>query len=186
MNNSSKFFTFVRVLLVMALSVPLMTFGNNSSIANYLAQPSLQGEGQFTYFGFHIYDAALYRSRIDSSQEFALEIRYRKSFTGKSIAEQSIQEMKKLGYDQSKLSEWGKDLNRIFPNIESGQSLTAIYKPLQGTIFLFNGQKIAQIQSAEFSKAFFSIWLDSKTTAPNLREKLLSQNCPPPLISEKC
>lgn len=175
------------VTSLVLLTSPLLVLGNNlSTISYFINQPSLQGAGQFRYFGFHVYDAALYRSKLQDSQEFALEIQYKRSFTGKSIADQTIQEMKKLGYDSRLVNEWGRELSAIFPNIEPGQSLTAVFKPQQGTVFLYNGQKIAQIQSAEFSKAFFSIWLDPRTTAPNLREKLLSQRCPPPLISENC
>ena len=171
--------------IVLSLSFPLSA-EDLPYLQAPLPQPYLQGNGKFTYFGLHIYDAALYRSRINDSQEFALNIRYRRSFSGKSIAEQSIQEMKKLGYSSTQLNQWSKELVDVFPDVEAGHSLTAMYKPKQGTIFFYNGQKISEVQGAEFSKAFFSIWLDSKTSAPSLRHKLLAQSCPPPLINEVC
>jgi len=167
-------------------SVSLASSRDVSHIESILNRPNLQGAGKFTYFGFHVYDASLYRSELPGSQDFALDIQYRKSLSGQSIATQSIQEMKKLGHSSSQLSLWERELLRIFPNIEPGETLTAVFKPKEGTIFFHNGKRIAQISSIEFSKAFFSIWLDPKTTAPSLRGKLLAQSCPPPLISEAC
>jgi hypothetical protein len=94
--------------------------------------------------------------------------------------------MKKLGIPDMQAVLWGKELASFLPNVESGQALTAIYTPKQGTLFYFDGKQIAQVKGADFSKAFFSIWLDPKTSAPKLRSELLGQNCPPPLISEGC
>jgi len=84
------------------------------------------------------------------------------------------------------LSAWGKELATILPNVEPGQTIAAIYIPKQGTTFFYEGKKISQIQGADFAKAFFGIWLDTKTSAPKLRTDLLGQGCPPPLISGAC
>ena len=81
---------------------------------------------------------------------------------------------------------WGKELASFLPDIESGQALTAIYSPSQGTVFYHEGKRIAQVPGFEFSKAFFGIWLDPKTSAPKLRKDLLGQSCSPPLFNEAC
>ena len=81
---------------------------------------------------------------------------------------------------------WGRELAGFLPNVESGQALTAIYTPKQGTVFYHDGKQVGQIAGAEFPKAFFGIWLDPKTSAPKLRAELLGQTCPPPLFSEAC
>jgi hypothetical protein len=94
--------------------------------------------------------------------------------------------MGKLGVPESQAQSWGKQLATFLPNVEPGQSLTAIYDPRQGTTFYLDGKPLAQIAGSEFSKAFFGIWLDSKTSVPKLREQLLGQHCPPPLIQESC
>jgi hypothetical protein len=39
--------------------------------------------------------------------------------------------------------------------------------------FFFNGKPLGRIQNTEFSRAFFSIWLDPKTAEPGLRNALL-------------
>ena len=157
-----------------------------SYIDSVLNPAKLQGTGRLNWFGFHIYDASFYRAGTLSSPEFALNVRYQKSFKGSAIANSSADEMKKIGVSETQAALWGKELAGVLPNIESGQTLTAIYTPKQGTTFYHDGKRVGQIASTEFSKAFFGIWLDSKTSAPKLRTELLGQGCPPPLISGAC
>jgi len=155
-------------------------------LPQHLSSAKLQGSGRLTWWGLHIYDAAFYRVGGLSSPEFALDLRYQRSFSGKSIANRSVEEMKRIGVSDDQAAHWGKELTSFLPNVESGQTLTAIYTPRQGTAFYFEGKQIAQIPGAEFPKAFFGIWLDPKTSAPKLRTELLGQTCPPPLFNETC
>ena len=94
--------------------------------------------------------------------------------------------MKNLGVADSQASAWGKELASILPNVEPGQTISAVYTPKQGTSFFYEGKKISQIQGTDFAKAFFGIWLDPKTSVPKLRSELLGQGCPPPLLNEAC
>ncbi len=151
-----------------------------------LSMAKLQGSGKLTWWGLHIYDAAFYRGPNLNSTEFALDLRYQKSFSGSAIASRSVEEMKKLGVSETLAQNWGKQLATFLPNVEPGQNLTAIYAPKLGTTFYFEGKPLAQIAGTDFPKAFFGIWLDPKTSAPKLREQLLGQNCPPPLFQETC
>ncbi len=176
------------LLIVLLLGLLVQTgFARESlEIPVNLGATKLQGSGRLTWWGFHIYDASFYRVGSLSSAEFALEMRYQKSFSGKSIANRSVDEMKRIGIPEEQAALWGKELVSFFPNVESGQTLTALYLPKQGTIFYHDGKQIAQIPGAEFSKAFFGIWFDPKTSAPKLRTELLGQTCPPPLFNEAC
>ena len=175
--------TFCAVITVFAAS----GFARDLTYLDSVLNPAkLQGTGRLNWWGFHIYDASFYRAGGPTSQEFAIDIRYQKSFTGVAIANSSAEEMKKIGIPDAQVALWGKELASIFPNIESGQTLTAVYLPKQGTIFYHDGKRIAQITSLEFSKAFFGIWLDPKTSVPKLRNELLGQGCPPPLFNEAC
>lgn len=151
-----------------------------------ISSAKLQGSGRLTWFGLHVYDAAFYRVGSLSSPDFALNLRYQKSFSGISIANRSTEEMKRIGVPEAQAVLWGRELTTFLPNVEPGQTLTAIYSPKQGTTFYHDGKQIAQVPGAEFSKAFFGIWLDPKTSAPKLRTELLGQSCPPPIFSETC
>ncbi len=179
----------IRLLLIAALLSPFIpaSFARNPLVVPpYLSAPKLQGSGQLTWWGLHIYDAAFYRMGSLASSDFALNLRYQKSFSGSSITSRSVDEMKRIGISDSQAAVWGKELNAFMPNVESGQTLTALYSAKQGTIFYFDGKQIGQIAGPEFSKAFFGIWLDPKTSSPKLRAELLGQTCPPPLFNEAC
>jgi hypothetical protein len=142
-------------------------------IKSMMGQTQLQGLGRLNFWGFHVYDANLYRGSAKDSEEFALDLRYQKSFSGEAIAKRTVEEMKNLGVAEVQASAWGKEL-------------ASIYIPKQGTSFFYEGKKISQIQGADFAKAFFGIWLDPKTSVPKLRADLLGQGCPPPIISGGC
>lgn len=176
----------VALFIMLTLSVSLCTAKDFSRIEPAFNQPQSQGVGRLNFWGFHIYDVTLYRMANLSSPEFALDIKYQKSFSGSSIANRTAEEMKKMGVPDAQATIWGKELTEVLPNIEPGQTLTGIYSPKSGTTLFYDGKKIAQFPGVEFSKAFFGIWLDSKTSIPKLRTELLGNGCPPPLISGAC
>lgn len=179
----------VQILLIstlLSLLMPASYAREPLELPQYLSSAKLQGSGRLTWWGLHIYDASFYRVGSLSSSEFALDMRYQKSFSGISIANRSVEEMKRIGVPDVQAALWGRELTSFLPNVEPGQTLTAIYSPRQGTTFYYQGKQIAQIPGADFSKAFFGIWLDPKTSAPKLRTDLLGQTCPPPLFNEAC
>ena len=178
---------FLAAVLLITYGFTSISFARDLAYIDQALNPAkLQGSGKLTWWGLHIYDASFYRAGSFNSSEFALNLQYHKSLSGLAIANRSAEEMKKLGIPDTQAQVWGKQLTTFLPNVEPGQSLTAIYIPKQGTTFYFDGKPLAQIAGADFSKAFFGIWLDSKTTAPKLREQLLGQHCPPPLLEESC
>ena len=178
-------FSFV-ITLILGVIAPISSAKEPPHIKSMMGEVQLQGLGRLTFWGFHVYDANLYRASAKDSQEFALELKYQRSFSGEAIASRTAQEMKNLGVADNQAASWGKELASILPNVEPGQTIAAVYIPKQGTSFFFEGKKISQIQGADFAKAFFGIWLDSKTSVPKLRAELLGQDCPPPLISGAC
>jgi hypothetical protein len=181
-----KFLSSTAITIFLLLSATMGLAKDISHIENALSQVHPQGAGRLNFWGFHVYDATLYRNAQKDSPEFALDIKYQRSFTGVSIANRTADEMKKIGVPEPQAVAWGKELAAILPNVEPGQTLTGVYSPGQGTTLFYDGKKIAQIPGADFSKAFFGIWLDSKTSVPKLRAELLGKGCPPPLISGAC
>lgn len=94
--------------------------------------------------------------------------------------------MKQLGISSVQRDKWSVELKDIFPDVKPGHSITAIYQPKVGTIFLHNEKYVGKVSGDEFSKAFFAIWLDPRTSAPQLRSQLLSESCTPAFISPQC
>jgi hypothetical protein len=136
----------------------------------------LLGSGRMTWYGLHIYDAALWTpgQRFDFSSPFALAIRYTRDFKGKRIAERSALEIERLGFeDAERLARWSAQMERIFPDVRAGESLIGVYQPGAGAQFYHQERLAGRIDDPEFARAFFSIWLDPRTREPRLRERLI-------------
>lgn len=174
------------ITLTLSTITPMSLAKEPPHIKSMMGQVQLQGLGRLNFWGFHVYDANLYRGAAKDSQEFALELKYQRAFSGEAIANRTAEEMKNMGVADVQAASWGKELASILPNVEPGQTIAAVYTPKQGTSFFYEGKKISQIPGADFAKAFFGIWLDAKTSAPKLRAELLGQGCPPLLISGAC
>ena len=142
------------------------------------ARPS--GSGRLTWFGFHVYDARMFVPRNfnpanPSAQPFALEITYARSLEGRAIAERSRDEIARLGLgSDAQRQRWLADMVALFPDVKSGQQLVGIYRPGSSTRFYVDGGFLGEVADPEFGRAFFAIWLDPRTSAPQLRASLLS------------
>lgn len=142
------------------------------------ARPS--GSGRLTWFGFHVYDARMFVPRNfnpsnPAAQPFALEITYARSLEGRAIAERSRDEIARLGLgSDGQRQRWHADMVALFPDVRSGQQLVGIYRPGSSTRFYVDGGFLGEVADPEFGRAFFAIWLDPRTSAPQLRANLLS------------
>jgi hypothetical protein len=142
------------------------------------ARPS--GSGRLTWFGFHVYDARMFVPRNfnasnPAAQPFALEITYARSLEGRAIAERSRDEIARLGLgSDGQRQRWLADMIALFPDVRSGQQLVGIYRPGSSTRFYVDGALLGEVADPEFGRAFFAIWLDPRTSAPQLRASLLS------------
>ncbi|WAC48142.1 chalcone isomerase family protein [Asticcacaulis sp. SL142] len=138
--------------------------------------PSAQkvGAGRFSHLGFDIFDATLYapQSRYNASGPFALKLEYLRNIKGKSITDNSVKEIQKQGVSADKLNRWREQMAAIFPDVSKGASITGIRDASGHALFYSGGRLLGTIRDAEFSRAFFNIWLGPK--APQtLRDKLL-------------
>ncbi len=139
----------------------------------------LHGEGSLRWFGLKIYEARLFAPQQFAPQQsfqapFALEITYARTFAGEKIAQVSIDEIKRLAIGNAgQHAQWLAQMKSIFPSVKEGDRLRGVHQPGQGAEFFFNDRPIGMIRDADFSKAFFSIWLDPNTAEPGLRRSLL-------------
>ncbi|KPK08527.1 MAG: hypothetical protein AMJ64_03195 [Betaproteobacteria bacterium SG8_39] len=142
--------------------------------AGYALQPV--GQGTLTWFGLHIYDAALWapNEAVDFERPFALVLRYARSLDGASVAARSIEEIERLGAGSAaQRVAWGALLRSTVPDVEAGDQIAAVHRPGWGARFYLNGRLLAEIADPAFSRAFFSIWLDPRTRVPELRAALI-------------
>ena len=174
------------LLVLLALHMANSPVHAKESLDPYVKGLQLQGQGRMTFWGFDVYDARLYVGDQRGQTGFALDLNYLRSLKGSDIAKRTIEEMQRLGVSEANRSAWRKKLDGIFPDVVSGSSLTAIHVPGRGTVFLHNGKPVGEIAGDDFTRAFFSIWLDPKTAAPKLRTALIGQACAPLIIAPTC
>ena len=145
-------------------------------ISDLLPQARLVGTGKFTWFGFHAYDGALFApdGAYQEGRPFALELTYARDFTGHAIARRSIDEIRKLGVaSDTELASWLVALKALFPDIRKGDRLTGVMTATGTTQFLHNGLMVGMTRDIRLGRAFFAIWLDQRTSAPDFRASLL-------------
>jgi hypothetical protein len=140
------------------------------------------GSGRLTWFGLHVYDARLFvpadgfDARRYADQPFALELTYARRLNGRAIAERSDAEMARLGAGtETQRARWLQAMTALFPDVRAGQQLAGVNVPGRGAEFYLDGRLLGRIDDPAFGAAFFAIWLDARTTAPDLRARLLKQ-----------
>lgn len=145
-----------------------------------LPQAKSAGATRMRFFGISIYDAQLwvtpgFDAAQYASQPLALELRYLRSLKGASIAERSVQEMRRGGpLDAATEQRWLQAMQQAFPDVQEGDRLTGLYTPGAGTRFFFNGKPHATVADPAFGPPFFGIWLAPWTSEPRLRGELLA------------
>jgi len=156
-------------------------FAGVSVQASSVLLPGAKSSNQqrLSVWGFDIYDARLwvrpgFSMASYSAHAFVLELSYLRSLEGSAISKRSIDEMRKVGaFSRDQENNWLKAMLDIFPNVQKGDRLQAVYGPTTGTEFFLNDKVIGRIKDPLFAQLFFGIWLHESTTAPALRQAWL-------------
>lgn len=135
------------------------------------------GEGEMRWFGFKLYDIALWVGREEAADAaHLLEIRYARSIPAERLVDTSIDEIRRMGWrDEARLERWRDALRRALPAVEAGETLIGLHQPGRGARFWHQGRPTAEIADADFARAFFDIWLGERTREPTLRARLLGR-----------
>ena len=146
----------------------------------FLRAPRLVGQHRFTYWGFEVYDASLWASSEFSPEDWAqqaliLELRYLRDFKGSDIAQRSMDEMQgQRALNPSQHKSWFETLQKLIPNIRSGERLTGIYRPDKGMQLLHQDRPLGEVSDVELARRFLGIWLAPETSQRQLRQQLLA------------
>lgn len=135
------------------------------------------GQGAFTVLVITPYDAELWTDAATWSMDtpFALTLRYHMGFTGKEIVERARSEMKRVdpSLNDETLKSFIDAMVPVFPDVQDGDEITALYKPARPVQIFHNGGATGEIGLKDFAAPFFGIWLSPNTSAPRLRAALL-------------
>lgn len=142
---------------------------------NPLENMKCWGSGEFSRYGFLIYAATLWAAGDDPSQPpLAIKLTYKRTISSDAIVAASVDEMRKLAVaDKTQLGIWRVQMQKLFPDVRPGDQILGVYDG-QGARFFYNDKFIGAIDDTEFARAFFGIWLNIKTSAPDLRAALLT------------
>lgn len=162
---------------LMLLASP--AFAADDCIVRNVPHAVVSGSGKGTRLVFHVYDATLYAPDgvYNAKKPFALKLTYRMNFKGADIADESVRQMRHLGMnDDPTLAQWHEDMEKIFPDVKPGDSLTGIHLANDQTLFCHGGREIGHVNDKAFGHYFFGIWLDDKSEDPALRDNLLKKS----------
>ena len=159
------------------MQVPAMAQGQAAPAEVSQAQPQarLNGRSTLRFLGLDIYEARLWAAPDFSlsryaQQPFALELEYRRSLSGKLIAQRSMVEMRRQGdISAAQGTQWQERMEALFPDVKAGDRITGEYTPDTGARFWFNGRLLGEVRDAQFARLFFGIWLSPQTSEPQAR-----------------
>lgn len=171
----------VWLLLAALLVTASLTVGGHAQAEKpawevFLPKADEVGTGQFRWWGFLVYDASLWApiGQYKPGGPFALSLRYAREISRADIVDASIDQMRDLGLPIERHPEWRQKLNQVMASVKPGDTLTGVYTPGQGAVFFHNDQLTGQVDE-RLARAFFAIWLDPKTSEPELRQALLGE-----------
>jgi len=136
----------------------------------------IQGHGDLRWFGIQLYSASLWApgGRWQAELPYALELRYARDISARQLVDTSIDEMQRLGAaDAERLARWKFELERVFPDVRSGEVIHGVHLPARGAEFYHQGRLTGRVDDVDFARWFFAIWLDPRTREPALRARLL-------------
>jgi len=169
------------LLLTLTLATGAAYANTPSGWREHMPQAKLVGSGDFSWFGFSVYDAKLWSpaQQVDFSQPFALELTYRRTITRETLVDTSLDEIRRINgepLDSAQQVEWTRQMSQAFVDVKDGTRITGVFLPDEGCRFYVDGKLQHVIDDPAFARAFFSIWLDPQTRSPKLRSALLGLN----------
>lgn len=168
-----------KLLIVLFCLIPAIASADMkkpTEIVPVIHASAVYGEGAYRWLGITAYNASLWTDADTWSwdEPFALALQYRMHFTGKDIADRSISEMNNIEPLSDKdRKDYAAQFSVLFPDVQKGDVITALYNPGKGAIIYHNGKVTGSIKDDVFARRFLAIWLDKRTSGPSLRTKLL-------------
>lgn len=166
-------------LLSLALALPALA--SSQDWRELLPRASLVGSGDFSWFGFSVYNAKLWSpaQQVDFAQPFALELTYRRTISRETLVDTSLDEIRRIDANAlqgERETQWAEQMRQAFVDVRDGTRITGLYLPGKGCRFYVDGKLQHVVDDPAFARAFFSIWLDPQTRSPKLRAALLGLN----------
>ncbi len=176
-----RFFSYFLLIIFFSKNSLAIAFDDQippKEIAKNIDNPRLLGSDQLKFFGFKIYDIALWSQSEEFSynQKFAISIKYNKFFGKDDLIDRSIVEIRKnYKISDQKEKDYKKDMLRVFNDVFKGDTKTVVYFPHGVLRFYHNSQFNGKIEDKEFAREFVDIWLHYNSSYPKITMNLLGK-----------
>ncbi|MDP5130656.1 MAG: chalcone isomerase family protein [Paraglaciecola sp.] len=149
------------------------------SFANPIADFKMVGKAKLEVLFWDVYRSELYTpSGTFEAKIFpqALKIHYLRNIKSKDLIERTDEEWQKLGISATQTAPWLEQLTAIWPDIKKGDELLLLVDQQHRSRFYFNNDIIGDIEDTDFGFNFLRIWLDEKSSYPDLQRQLIGEN----------
>lgn len=143
---------------------------------------SLRGQAVLRVgYVFKVYEARLFvgdehaTDLVQNDVPKRLEIRYLRDIEAADIVSIGDETLKRQvpAQELSGLQSRIETINRWYTNVRAGDTYALTYIPNRGSELALNGTSLGVIEGADFARAYFGIWLDSRTKYQEFRNELL-------------
>ena len=168
-----------RSLAALLLFMPCVAFAvpKPPEITASIHAASPVGSSELNKLMFHVYDASFWSDHGASIEApYAVSIVYDMDFSKDDLVDRTVKELKHVSnLPAETLQKDAGLLKNIWPDITKGDRITAFTADAKETVFYYNGKNVGKIADAEFTTAFFGIWLSEKSSEPQMRKELLGK-----------
>ena len=138
------------------------------------------GETTFSILFWDLYNSKLQTTSgkypiKSETDKLIYNINYLADISSKDLIERTVEQWKHLGINPELYQVYLPVLEKIWPDIDDGDTLS-LHVINNKSIFYFNNGFIGEIVQPEFSQLFLDIWLSKNTSEPELRLELLGVN----------
>lgn len=166
------------ISLLAALFAPALNAQPSPSTASVSAPTEelrMVGSARLRVMFWTIYDSSLYSAdgefdRIEP--DLALAITYRRNIPAADLIERTFDEWQEMGVSSSGQSIWRRQLEQLWPDVKSGDTLTLYVDDELASRFYFNDRFIGTMMESDFTEQFLGIWLSEKSDYPRQRAEL--------------
>ncbi|MDX6182076.1 chalcone isomerase family protein [Flavobacterium sp. Fl-77] len=151
---------------------------------------TLNGVGERSKMFTELYVQALYLSQLTQDANLILEsdieMAIRIQITSSLVTSKKLSKALAKGMEKSvgevgilKLTKEVQELENLIGReiTKAGDSFNLIYNPLDRSLWIYKNDKYeGKIESFEFKKAFFGIWLSENPVDKDLKDELLGKN----------
>ncbi len=136
----------------------------------------LVGQARLQVLLWPVYDSRLYSADgryREGQRPLRLELQYLRDIEAGDLVEQTRREWQRLPHTPPGQAQWLSALSGLWPDIRENDVLALVLDERGQSTFLYNGQRLGQIEDPAFGQSFLDIWLSTHTSQPELRLALI-------------